>query len=206
MVQAFRMFILVAILPTIVTMSAKTGRVVEAQVMTAYSFALVMAFAVAISFLFERLRVLAPFMFGGMAAGGLTHATGWLPGAPPAFIVDASMFLIGVFAGSRIAGITLANLRQMFLPAFVSFLATMAVTAIGASLAIVFAGARPAEALIAFAPGGLEAMIVLGMALGLDPLYLASHHVGRFVFIAALLPFLARRVMKEINPGASSGA
>ncbi len=206
MVQAFRMFVLVAILPTIVTMSATTGRVVEAQVMTAPAFALVMAFAVGISFLFERLRVLAPFMFGGMAAGGLTHATGWLPGAPPAFIVDASMFLIGIFAGSRVAGITLESLRKMFLPALLSFLATMAVTAIGASLAIVFAGARPAEALIAFAPGGLEAMIVLGMALGLDPLYLASHHVGRFVFIAALLPFLARRAMRDVTPSASSGS
>ncbi len=111
--------------------------------MTAPAFALVMAFAVGISFLFERFRVLAPFMFGGMAAGGFTHATGWLPGAPPTFIVDASMFLIGIFAGSRVAGISLESLRKMFVPALVSFLATMAVTAIGASLAIVFAVQGP---------------------------------------------------------------
>ncbi|MFM8751549.1 AbrB family transcriptional regulator [Rhabdaerophilum sp.] len=205
-VQAFRMFVLVAILPSIVTLSTSTGRVAEVTFITAPAFALLMAVAVAIAFLFERVRVIAPFLFGGMAAGGLTHATGWLPGAPPAFIVDAAMFLIGVYAGSRIAGITLQSLRQMFLPALFSFLASMAVTAIGASLAIALAGARPAEALIAFAPGGLEAMIVLGIALGLDPLYLASHQVGRFVLIAAALPFLFRRRAGAITPDSSSGA
>ncbi len=75
MVQAFRMFVLVAILPTIVTMSATTGRVAEAQVMTAPAFALVMAFAVGISFpvrTFPRSRALHVWRHGG---SGITHAT-----------------------------------------------------------------------------------------------------------------------------------
>jgi membrane AbrB-like protein len=192
-VQAFRMFVLVAILPSLVTASIATGRPPPVAEITVLGFAAVMALAMAVALAFERLRVLAPFMFGGMAAGGITHATGLIPGAPPVFVVDLAMFLIGVFAGTRIAGITLRAMRAMFVPAIVSFIATMAVTAIGASLAIAFAGASPAEALIAFAPGGLEAMIVLGMALGLDPLYLSSHHVARFVLIAFALPVLARR-------------
>jgi len=206
MVQVFRVFFLVAILPSAVSFSATTGRVIEAEVITAPAFALMMALAVALAFLFERIRMLAPFMFGGMAAGGLTHATGWLPGVPPAFIMDASMFLIGIFAGSRVAGITLQALHGLFLPAFVSFIAAMAVTVLGVVLAILIAGVPPVEAIIAFAPGGLEAMIVLGMALALDPLYLASHHVMRFVVIAAVLPFLLRRRARNLKPDASSGA
>ncbi|MBN8533089.1 MAG: AbrB family transcriptional regulator [Rhizobiales bacterium] len=195
-VQSFRMFVLVAILPSLVTASVATGRPPVAAEISIIGFALVMALALVVALSFERWKVLAPFMFGGMAAGGITHATGAIPGAPPVFVVDLAMFLIGVFAGTRIAGITLAALRAMFLPAFVSFIATMIVTAIGAGLAITLAGAAPAEALIAFAPGGLEAMIVLGMALGLDPLYLSSHHVARFVSIAFALPILARRFVK----------
>ncbi len=76
MVQVFRVFILVAILPTIVNLSAATGRIVEAQVITAPAFALVMALAVALAFLFERLRVLAPFMFGAwwLAASPMSPA------------------------------------------------------------------------------------------------------------------------------------
>jgi uncharacterized protein len=195
-VQAFRMFVLVAILPSLVTASVTTGRAPVATEISVIGFALVMALALLVAFSFERWKVLAPFMFGGMAAGGITHATGVIPGVPPAIVVDLAMFLIGVFAGTRIAGITVAALRAMFLPALVSFIATMMVTAIGAGLAIAFAGAQPAEALIAFAPGGLEAMIVLGMALGLDPLYLSSHHVARFMFIAFALPVLARHFVK----------
>jgi uncharacterized protein len=195
-VQAFRMFVLVAILPSLVTVSVATGRAPVMAEISILGFALVMALATIVALSFERWKVLAPFMFGGMAAGGITHATGAIPGVPPAFVVDLAMFLIGVFAGTRIAGITLGAMRAMFLPALISFIATMIVTAIGAGLAIALAGAAPAEALIAFAPGGLEAMIVLGMALGLDPLYLSSHHVARFVFIAFALPVLARRFMK----------
>lgn len=195
-VQAFRMFVLVAILPSVVTVSVTTGRPPLVAEISVAGFALVMALAVTVALTFERIKVLAPFMFGGMAAGGITHATGLIPGATPAVVVDLAMFLIGIFAGTRIAGITIVALRAMFMPALVSFLATMGVTALGAGLAIAFAGASTAEALIAFAPGGLEAMIVLGMALGLDPLYLSSHHVARFVLIAFALPMLARRFIK----------
>ncbi len=74
------------------------------------------------------------------------------------------------------------------------------------ALVILFAGVRPAEAIVAFAPGGLEAMVVLGMAMGLDPLYLASHHVGRFVVIAAVTPFLLRRFARNVRPGSSDGS
>jgi len=41
--------------------------------------------------------------------------------------------------------------------------------------------------------------VVLGLSLGLDPLYVTSHHVGRFVLLSVLLPLLARRV-----PGAAA--
>lgn len=193
-VQAFRMFMLVAILPSLIAANFPTGRAPDAAVISAPGFLIVMAAALLVSLLFDRWRVLAPFMFGGMFAGAVTHATGLIKGVPPHSIVDLSFFLIGVFAGSRIYGMTAAGFRSMFLPALLSFIAAMVVTVIGAGLAILFAGASPAEALIAFAPGGLEAMVVLGMAMGLDPLYVSSHHVARFVMISAALPILARRL------------
>lgn len=205
-VQAFRVFVLVAILPSVVSVSTTTGSLPVAQIISAPAFAALMALAVGFALLFERIRMLAPFMFGGMAAGALTHATGWLPGVPPPFIMDAAMFLIGIFAGSRVAGIALESLRALFLPALASFIAAMAVATLGVLAAVVVAGVKPAEAIVAFAPGGLEAMIVLGMALGLDPLYLASHHVGRFVAVAAALPFLLRRRARAVRPDANSGA
>jgi len=49
-----------------------------------------------------------------------------------------------------------------------------------------------AEALVAFAPGGVEAMSILALALQLDSVFVASHHIVRFVFIGIALPLLIR--------------
>ena len=50
-----------------------------------------------------------------------------------------------------------------------------------------------AQALVAFSPGGLEAMSLLSIALGLDPLFVSAHHLARFILISVTLPFVLRR-------------
>ncbi|CAN1503051.1 AbrB Putative ammonia monooxygenase [Rhabdaerophilaceae bacterium] len=196
MVQSLRMLILMAILPSLVVTTTAVGKPTELAIMSVGGFATVMAIAFAIGLAFERMNVLAPLLFAGMAAGGLTHVTGFISGTPPGSIVNTAMFFIGTYAGTRLSGITLTSLRSLFLPALVSFVVTLAVTIAGAGMAITFAGVAPAEALIAFAPGGLEAMMVLGVAMGLDPLYLSSHHVMRFALISFGLPIFANRFLR----------
>ena len=58
------------------------------------------------------------------------------------------------------------------------------------ALAAWLAGVSFANSLVAFAPGGLEAMTVLALILGLDPLYVGIHHLVRFLGIGLVLPFL----------------
>ena len=45
---------------------------------------------------------------------------------------------------------------------------------------------------LAYAPGGFDAMPVLAFSLGLDPAFVASHQLIRFMAISAALPFLFR--------------
>jgi hypothetical protein len=52
-----------------------------------------------------------------------------------------------------------------------------------AAAAAFLSGVGLADALLAFAPGGLEAMMVLALVLGLDPLYVGTHHLARFLAI-----------------------
>jgi uncharacterized membrane protein AbrB (regulator of aidB expression) len=66
----------------------------------------------------------------------------------------------------------------------------MVVAALFAALAAWLAGVSFANGLVAFAPGGLEAMTVLALILGLDPLYVGIHHLVRFLGIGLVLPFL----------------
>lgn len=191
-VQSFRLFILVAMLPSVVSLTVTTGRPVTPLPVSLEGFTAVMAGATALSLVFARLRLLAPFLLGGMVFAGATHATSLIQGALPAELGDGAMFLIGVFAASRFGTLKLQTLLALVKPGLALFAITSLVAAMGAFLTVWLVGTPLAEALVAFAPGGLEAMVVLGMALGLDPLYISSHHIVRFVFIAAALPFLTK--------------
>lgn len=193
-VQSFRMFVLVALLPSTVMVAATEFIVPAAAPLSASGFALTMAAAFATALLFNRLSMMAPFLLGGMAGAGLLHATGVVHGAPPAMIAALAMLLVGVYAGARLAGLDLMTLRRLFLPGLVLFLVTGLIAFLGGMLAARVAGVSYAEAMVAFAPGGLEAMVMLGLAMGLDPLFVSSHHVARFVMIAAALPLIAKMV------------
>lgn len=197
--QSFRMFILVALLPSVVVASAGSKATAPTHFLTIPGFAIVVGAGLVVALLFEKWRVLAPFMLGGMFAAGLLHATALVPGAPPTFIVDLSMLLIGVFVGSRFASLSLAGLRALFLPGLALFLVTTAIAIVGAVATWWLVGTPLPEALVAYAPGGLEAMVVLGLALGLDPLYVGSHHIARFMMIAFGLPLIARWVIKGLQ-------
>ena len=49
------------------------------------------------------------------------------------------------------------------------------------------------DAIIAFAPGGLETMIAMGSIVDADPTYVALHHIVRILFLTLLVPFLILR-------------
>ena len=106
----------------------------------------------------------------------------------------SAFLLIGIFAASRMAGTSMAVLRSLWKPCIALLVSSTLIALVGGYLTHVFSGVPVANALIAFAPGGLEAMVALGLALGLDPLYVTSHHVARFVLLSLSVPLLARRL------------
>ena len=50
---------------------------------------------------------------------------------------------------------------------------------------------------MAFAPGGIEAMTILAFVLGLDPAFVATHQLARFLGISLLLPVIAKFYLKD---------
>lgn len=192
-IQAFRLFVLIAVLPSVVILSAPRIDIVPIPLLSAPAFAGICAAGVIIALLFERLGIMAPFLLGGMAATGGIHVAGMVVGTPPDAVAGLAMLLVGIFAGSRFSALDGASLRALALPGIAVFLVTSAIAALGALIVAFLVGLPLGMVLVAYAPGGLEAMVLLGLALGLDPLYVTAHHVGRFVMIAAALPFIARR-------------
>ena len=53
-----------------------------------------------------------------------------------------------------------------------------------------------AEVMIAYAPGAVDAMMLLALALNLDPVYVGAHHLVRIFFVSLAMPLVARRAAR----------
>ena len=47
---------------------------------------------------------------------------------------------------------------------------------------------RFSDALVAFAPGAMDAMLALALTLHIDPIFVGAHHISRFVFVSITTP------------------
>jgi uncharacterized protein len=55
--------------------------------------------------------------------------------------------------------------------------------------------------MIAFAPGAVDAMMLLALALNLDPVYVGAHHLTRIFFVSLTMPLVARRSARTLKAG-----
>ena len=77
--------------------------------------------------------------------------------------------------------------------AFGSFAVAAAVAASFALLVASLLPFRVADVTVAFAPGAQDTMMVLALAMHLDPVYVGAHHVVRFLVVSVSVAWVARR-------------
>jgi uncharacterized protein len=197
MAQSLRLFMLVAVLPLVVSAAGSTGAPLPRGVADAPSLALMLAGGAALSFILARSGMAAPWIFGGMVASAALHATSLVSGDPPRWLMETGFGLVGIFIGTRFSQITRQLLVSSLATSVGAFCLGLAVACVFAFLASLAVGVPFGQALVAYAPGGLEAMIILGAALGLDPIYVGLHHLVRFFGIGLLIPFAATWLGRE---------
>jgi membrane AbrB-like protein len=191
-VQVCRVFFLMALIPLIVgettAVALPRGGPVDPALLVILDFLL----GGAAGYLLERLHVAGGMLFGAMLVSGFLHATGVAPGRSPQPIVEAAQVLIGAWVGARFIGFDWQLLARSAVASLGSFLAGTAVSMIFAAIASFYLALPFAQTMMAFSPGGLEAMTILAFALGLDPLYVGAQHLARFILISLTLPFALR--------------
>lgn len=195
-VQTVRVFFLIAALPGMLLaagLSASGAIPVSPGVHAAtIGGTFVMAGSgIASALIAERLRIPGGLMIGPMLVNGILHGTGYVQGGVPPLVLLASFVVLGAFTGTRFAGTTFAMIKRLLLDSIGAFFVALAVCVSFALLAAWLAGENPAKTIVAFAPGGLEAMTILAFMIGLDPAFVGAHHLARFVLIALTLPFAA---------------
>lgn len=190
--QVFRIFVLMAIVPLLAGSLHSAPPLATLHDPPLETLALVAA-AFAVAFALGQLGLKsAPLLYAAIGVSVLAHGTGLAPGRPDPAIQIAAQALVGAWVGTRFIGFDWHLLRGLLLSASGAFAAALAAAA-------AFAGATAAvtkvpfvQVLVAFAPGGIEAMTMMAFALGLDPLFVGAHHLARFFLISLTLPFLAR--------------
>jgi len=195
--QTLRLFMLVGVLPLVVTAvdpaaaTPPTTRVVEG----AGPLALLVGTGLVGALAGHFARLPAGILIGAFVASALLHGTGVVGGVlPPPLLVPALVGL-GAMLGLRFSGTGLRLLLGTLGAGIGAFLTAFA-AAVGGALAVSLAtGLDLSRLLIAYAPGGLEVMVILAFALDVDPAFVAAHHLARFVAMTALVPLLARLVL-----------
>lgn len=140
----------------------------------------------------------APMLLAGMAVGAAARLSEMVPGGLSHYVALPVLAAIGALIGTRFAGTSLAQLR-LSIWAGVAGTTLAAVLTLGAAWATMGIVDMPlAHVLVAFAPGGLETMAVIGAAIGANPGFVAAAHVARLLLLSVLIPVMLARAQQPL--------
>ena len=151
--------------------------------------------------LMHWIRFPGGLLFGAMAGSAVLHGSG-LRACHAAVVARQrrGRHCLARVAGSRFANTTRARCCwTISAPALGSFAVAVAIASSAFVLVVVSAAAVPvADVVIAFAPGAQDTMMVLALALHLDPVYVGAHHLARFLIVTFSVALAARSAWRAV--------
>lgn len=130
------------------------------------------------------LHVPSAYLFAGIAISGFGQATELAQGVLHPVVIWTALATIGSIVGSRFAQFDRSTLVASLSAGGVLTVLSAGFAAIGAYVATLTLDIPFTTLLLAYAPGGVEAMIAISVALGIDPAFVSAHHVFRLVLLA----------------------
>jgi membrane AbrB-like protein len=159
--------------------------------------AIIVAVSTASALALMRLRFPGGLIFGAMAGSGILHGTGLVSAVLPWWIGGAAVIVLGAVVGSRFAGASPRLVVGYLGAAFGSFAVSLTIAGMFVMLVTFLFPFPVANVVVAFSPGAQDTMMVLALALHLDPVFVGAHHVARFLVVTITVAIAARRLAKE---------
>lgn len=138
--------------------------------------------------------LLAPLLVAALLSG-FDMASLALPG----WGMNLMLWVLGSAIGSRFLGMTRQLFGRYLWQAGVATLLALLVLALFAELIHQLLGVGRDVALLALAPGGIGEMAILAVALNIDPVFVAFHHLLRMVTLMIVAPFWARWLLRNAS-------
>ncbi len=201
-VQTMRVLVVTVGLPgglALFGLAAGSRIVVPASAAGASPFELVAVAALStlLALLMVRLKFPGGILFGAMAGSAVLHGTGLVHASLPWWVASGAVVVMGSVVGARFANTTPRMLASYIGAAFGSSAVAVAVAACFVLLVTSLLPFRTADVLIAFAPGAQDTMMVLALALHLDPVYVGAHHLARWLVVTFGVAAAARRLARQ---------
>lgn len=144
----------------------------------------------------RRLNLFGASIIGPMVLTAALSLAGIITQRPPAEMIWACQFALGIGVGAKYAGVTWGELRRVVLAGIANGAALAAVSALFI-LGVAAAGLAPSlEAFLAFLPGGQGEMVVLAIIAGADLTYVVLIHIFRVALVVMLAPLLMTRLVR----------
>ncbi len=200
-VHVMRVLLIVLGLPAGLALFGLTVEpVVSTQGLVASSFielAILVAVSSVAALVMLRVRFPGGLMFGALAGSGFLHGADLVHVSLPWWAGSAAVLTLGAVAGARFANTSPKMLLSYIGAAFGSFAVATAIAASFALMVVALLPFRTADVVVAFAPGAQDTMMVLALALHLDPVYVGAHHLARFLVVSFSVAVAARQLVRR---------
>ncbi|WP_199259179.1 AbrB family transcriptional regulator [Paracoccus binzhouensis] len=145
----------------------------------------------------ERLGLFGASILGPMVLAAGLSLSGLIQHRPPAEIIQAAQFFIGVAVGVKYVGITGRELR-IDVTAGLVYAMFLALISLAFIELITHLGLAPTlDAFLAYLPGGQAEMVVIAIIAGADLAYVVSHHLLRMIIVITLSPLVSKLVERR---------
>lgn len=147
-----------------------------------------------------KLRLPGGLLFGALIGSGFLHGGGFIQAVLPWWLMAIAVIGLGAVTGARFANTSLRMLLSCLGAALGSFAVAISIATAFIVIVVSLFPLRVADVVIAFAPGAQDTMMVLALALRLDPVFVAAHHLSRFMVVSVSVPIFVRRIARSAAP------
>ena len=139
----------------------------------------------------SRLGLFGASIIGPMVVAATLSLSGLLTHRPPAEVIWAAQFFIGITVGATYTGMTATEIRRDLGAGLLFSFIVALISLTFITIALRLAPAGELEVILAFLPGGQAEMIVIALVTGADIALVVTHHLLRIVVILLLAPTFA---------------
>lgn len=189
-IQSMRVLLLTMLVPVVARLnSAVDLSIIPQGTLMALPVLGVLAIAATLGgFVFHFLKIPAAFVLGSMFVATVGKLMGLYDGRLPLIITMFGFIVMGGLIGSRFANTTLRELGRSAIGGVAITVVCVAIVTLTAFGLTYFVDMPFGQMWLGLAPGALETMGALGIALGFDTAFIAAHHTMRFFLLTLAIP------------------